>query len=120
MALHERIKQIRTMRNLTQKEVANKLGIARGTYSNYETGLREPDAKTIVTLAELFGVTTDFLLGRYTEEEKNFLRDIDELSLEDVMEKYHLKIDGREATREEIEEMIAYIKARRIMKKMHE
>lgn len=63
MSLHERIKRMRIMHKLTQQEVANKLGIARGTYSNYETGLREPDAKTIASIADLFGVTTDYLLG---------------------------------------------------------
>jgi hypothetical protein len=40
------------------------------------------------------------------------------LTPEDLMEKYHLKIGDREATREEIEEMVNYIKARRIMKLM--
>ncbi|MCL6592703.1 MAG: helix-turn-helix domain-containing protein, partial [Alicyclobacillus sp.] len=46
----------------TQDEVADKIGVARSTYSNYENGHREPDLNTIQKLAELYGVSIDYLL----------------------------------------------------------
>ena len=49
---------------LTQKDVAEKLGIHYTTYRNYEQGQREPNNKTILALSELFNVSTDYLLGR--------------------------------------------------------
>lgn len=59
-----RLTQLRKKANLTQEDLANELGIHRGTYSNYEAGNREPDYGTLMKLADLFDVTTDFLLGR--------------------------------------------------------
>lgn len=49
---------------LTQKEVADKLGINHNTYRNYEQGQREPNNKTIVKLSNLLNVSTDYLLGK--------------------------------------------------------
>lgn len=53
---------------MTQKEVADVLGVGQSTYKNYECGIREPNGDTVVTLANLFNVTTDYLLGRETGE----------------------------------------------------
>lgn len=60
----ENLRQARKNSGLTQKEVADKLGIGQSTYKNYEGGLREPNGNTTVLLANLFHVTTDYLLGR--------------------------------------------------------
>lgn len=49
---------------MTQKNVADAIGVGQSTYKNYECGFREPNGDTIVQLANLFGVTTDYLLGR--------------------------------------------------------
>lgn len=58
------LKQARSKRGLTQKQVADKIGIGQSTYKNYECGTREPCGDKIVALADLFGVSTDYLLGR--------------------------------------------------------
>lgn len=60
----ENLKSARKKSGKTQKEVADLLGVGQSTYKNYECGLREPNGDTIVALANLFGVTTDYLLGR--------------------------------------------------------
>lgn len=60
----ENLKQARKLSGMTQKEVADKIGVGQSTYKNYECGFREPNGDTIVQLANLFGVTTDYLLGR--------------------------------------------------------
>lgn len=64
----ENLKSARKKSGKTQKEVADLLGVGQSTYKNYECGLREPNGDTIVALANLFGVTTDYLLGRPTDQ----------------------------------------------------
>lgn len=52
----------RIKRGWTQAQVAEYLGIARGSYAKYETGANIPTTENIVKLAELYRVTTDYLL----------------------------------------------------------
>lgn len=60
----DNLKQARNKCGLTQKQVADKIGIGQSTYKNYECGTREPCGDKIVALADLFGVSTDYLLGK--------------------------------------------------------
>jgi transcriptional regulator with XRE-family HTH domain len=59
----KRLEQERIRSDLTQEMVANKIGIARSTYANYEAGKREPDFENIKKLAMLFNVSIDYLTG---------------------------------------------------------
>lgn len=59
-----RIKEIRAQQDIQQKELAALLGIAANTLSQYETGKREPDIKTLVGIADALNVSVDDLLGR--------------------------------------------------------
>lgn len=45
-------------------KAAESIGIPKGTYASYEYGKREPNIEMISKIAEHFGVTTDYLLGR--------------------------------------------------------
>lgn len=84
----ENLKNARKASGKTQKDVAEYLGVGQSTYKNYECGIREPNNDTTVKLAELFNVTTDYLLGR--EPLPNPFADLN-LSEDDekeVMEKY--------------------------------
>lgn len=58
------LKQLRKSKNMTQEELAHKLGIARTTYSSYEQGRREPDYETLLLIADFFDTSVDALLGR--------------------------------------------------------
>lgn len=64
MALHENLKKIREERKFTKKEVCEKTGISERAYLTYEFGEREPKISVIEKLADFYGVTTDYLLGR--------------------------------------------------------
>ncbi len=64
----EHLKIARKNSGMTQQEVANAIGVVQSAYKNYEQGNREPKGDTIVQLANLFNVTTDYLLGRDTGE----------------------------------------------------
>ena len=60
-----RLKELRSKMKLTQADVSVRLQITRGTYSRYETGEREMTYDALISLAELFDVSVDYLLGRY-------------------------------------------------------
>ena len=54
--------KLRKERKLTQKEVADMLGVATSTYSYWETDKNEPDIHSLKLLADYFNVTIDYLL----------------------------------------------------------
>lgn len=56
--------ELRYKAGFTQDELAQKLGISKGSVAMWETNKRTPSTGTLVRLADLFGVTTDYLLGR--------------------------------------------------------
>lgn len=60
-----RLKELRDKKNLNQSDVAIHLKIARTTYARYESGEREMTYDALISLAELFSVSVDYLLGRY-------------------------------------------------------
>lgn len=59
----DRLRMLRTEKNMTIAELATSLGLKRTTLNNYETGLREPDMDTIISIARFFDVSLDFLTG---------------------------------------------------------
>ena len=60
----ERLRELRREKGVTQLEMANFMGVKHRSYQNYEGGDRRPDYEGLVALANYFGVTTDYLLGR--------------------------------------------------------
>ncbi|MCR5753676.1 MAG: helix-turn-helix domain-containing protein [Acetatifactor sp.] len=66
MTVGQRIVQLRHEKGIYQKELADYLQVSIGTVSNYENGRHYPDPATLCKLAEYFGVTCDYLLGRTT------------------------------------------------------
>ena len=63
-AVGARIKAMRKEIGLTQAEVAQKLGIASQSVTNYERGKTDPSIRNLISLAAVLGVSTDYLLGR--------------------------------------------------------
>ena len=59
----DRLKEIRKSKGITQKAVAEYLGIQTAPYQHYEYGKREPNHEKTIKLAEYFNVSTDYLLG---------------------------------------------------------
>ena len=64
MYYYRRIRDLREDHDLKQKEVAAFLGIDQRVYSNYELGKREIPVHLLIKLADLYKVSTDYLLGR--------------------------------------------------------
>lgn len=58
-----RLRDLREDHDLTQQTVAQQLHIRQNTYSQYETGMRQPPLEVIIRLALFYGTSTDYLLG---------------------------------------------------------
>ncbi|HBM3881800.1 TPA: helix-turn-helix domain-containing protein [Listeria monocytogenes] len=92
-----RLKQLRKNNNKTQEDISRILGISRGAYSHIENGRNEPDMETIVKLANIFEVSTDYLLGK---------------SNNGLVDTIAAHIDA-DASEEDIKEILAYIDEKR-------
>ena len=64
---YPRLKDLREDNDLVQKEVASYLSIDQRVYSNYETGKREIPTHFVCMLADFYGTSTDYILGRTDE-----------------------------------------------------
>lgn len=62
--LSERLQKLRIEYGLSQKEVANRIGISSSVVSGYETGERTPSAEVLLSLSYLYKCSTDYLLGK--------------------------------------------------------
>lgn len=62
--LGERLKMLRIENHLRQDQVARLINVDKSSISLYETGMRQPSYATLVRLADVFNVSTDYLLGR--------------------------------------------------------
>ncbi|MDO5601661.1 MAG: helix-turn-helix transcriptional regulator [Oscillospiraceae bacterium] len=62
MTIAEQLKNARAKAELTQEEVAEKLGVSRQTVSNWENGRSYPDIVSMITLSGVYGVSLDALL----------------------------------------------------------
>lgn len=67
----ERIKHLRTERGMSQEAVGKVIGVKRYSVYGYEKGNNFPEVPGLITLADYFGVSTDYLLGRTDNPEIN-------------------------------------------------
>ena len=63
MYMKEKLKELRIEKNVSQKIVANAIGVTLSAYSNYEQGIRTPSVEIIKKLCEYFKVSADYLIG---------------------------------------------------------
>lgn len=80
MTLAERLKNERNKIGLSQKELADKLGMNARTYASYERGERDISTSVLLTICRTLNISSDALLGNDTVEEKS--------ELEELMQKY--------------------------------
>ena len=67
MTLGQKLKELRSLKGLTQKELADKLHVSFQTVSKWENGENEPDIATLKELATLFNCSVDYLIGSEQE-----------------------------------------------------
>lgn len=85
---NENLKKARLESGLSQKELSENIGVAKSTYSLYESGKREPNVNTIKKIASALNVSADILLG--TEPEPTTIA---------------ANFDGEEYTQDELDEI---------------
>ena len=88
---NENLKNARERKGMSQKDVAEEIGVAKSTYSLYESGNREPNVQTIKRIADVLNVSADDLLG---------------LNDEPITIAAHF--DGDEYTEEELDEIKSF------------
>jgi len=71
LTLGERLRQARENVELSQVQVKEKTGINNKTLSNYENGVSDPDPTTLKVLADLYGVSADWLISGKESNFKN-------------------------------------------------
>ena len=59
-----KLRELRRQKRMRQDHVAAQASVSRSALSSYESGARRPNYETLVLLADIYGVTTDYLLGR--------------------------------------------------------
>ena len=64
MMFAERLNELQGERNLGRRDVSLATGISKTAYHRYVTGEREPTTSALISLADFFNVSTDYLLGR--------------------------------------------------------
>lgn len=77
MAIALKTKELREEQNMTQMDLALELGLGNTTIQQYEAGTYEPSLTNLIRIADLFGVTVDYLIGKtpirgpvYSDDEK--------------------------------------------------
>ena len=68
MNVYPRIRDLREDADLTQKELADKLGMSQTGYSKYETGENDIPTAILIKLSEIYGVSIDYMLGIINEK----------------------------------------------------
>ena len=61
--IQERLKELRKVMKVTQRNVADELGITQVMYCHWENGQTQPDIENIIALCKYFSVSADYLLG---------------------------------------------------------
>lgn len=72
-----RLRELRLQNGMTQNEIAAKIGVSGQSILNWENGIYEPKINQLIQLADLFGVSIDYLVER-----KNNVNKIDDLCKE--------------------------------------
>lgn len=75
------LKTLRLRNNMTQAQLSQKLDLTKSVISAYETGLRLPSYDVLIHIAQIFNVSTDYLLGLEHPQEI----DLSGLSSEEVI-----------------------------------
>lgn len=69
--MYQRIRELREDHDLLQRQVADRLHCSQQVYSNYELGQRDIPTEALIRLAELYGVSIDYLLGQTNNPVRN-------------------------------------------------
>ncbi|MBQ7862346.1 MAG: helix-turn-helix transcriptional regulator [Clostridia bacterium] len=69
--MHGRIRDLREDKDMNQTQIATYLGMSQTGYSKYETGERDVPTSILIKLADYYGVSVDYILGRTNNKKMN-------------------------------------------------
>lgn len=72
MNLGRKLKELREEKGIEAQVIAKQINVAKSTYSGYESGRAFPNYNTLSELADIFNVTTDYLLGKSNAKSLNY------------------------------------------------
>lgn len=110
MNLGDRLRRAREKRGWNQQYVSSKTDISNTALSNYEQNYREPDQDKLKKLADLYGVSVDWLMGRTeipTLNGQSALRENEEI-LRQIVNKYDLDL-SQPGARDKLEKIIELV-----------
>ena len=89
-----RLRELRLSKQMTQAQVAKRLNLSKTTISGYENNIKTPSIDVLVRLANLYGVTSDYILG--SEKKKvlviDGLTENEERILKALINEFHQQI----------------------------
>ena len=104
MALCDNIRNSRKNKNMTQKELAEQLGVSHNTISDWESGNHKPDADSIMLLCKVLGVDANYMLDW---EEKKATKNI-KSKLKDALKENNV-FDGEDLSEENFDKLMKFI-----------
>lgn len=104
MALCDNIRNSRKNKNMTQKELAEQLGVSHNTISDWESGNHKPAADSIMLLCKVLGVDANYMLDW---EEKKATKNI-KSKLKDALKENNL-FDGEDLSEENFDKLMKFI-----------
>lgn len=115
----QRLQYLRKKERLTQQDLAQKIGVAKSTISQYEKGSRQPNLEMLEKIADFFNVDIDYLMGRdltqkieYTEKKKEEVSNHTETYIKNLLALFAGE-DFTPKETEEIKNYIEFIKSKR-------
>lgn len=96
------LKQLRKSKGISQQQLADVIGVSQQSINKYENHNVEPDIRTLISIAEYFNTTVDFLVGKGENEKENEFCTVYELTQDEafIMNRYRmLDKDEKESIR---------------------
>ncbi|SHG50070.1 Helix-turn-helix domain-containing protein [Ornithinibacillus halophilus] len=111
--LGDRLRKLRLERGLEPEKMAQQLQFTKSVIWSYELEKKEPSVSHIKRLADFFDVSTDYLVNGIEEKQPTLQIDLENRN----KNRHRLLIDGVELSEEELTDVVAFIKAKRLLKK---
>lgn len=110
-----RIRELRKAVGISMKALGEAVGVSESAISQYETGKRHPDYDILLKISNLFGVSTDYILGSDYAVSKTADEELQEI-LEELKNREELRVLfklSKGCTKEEIEQVVRIIEVLR-------
>lgn len=80
-----RLKELRVIEKKSQTEMAKKLGLTQGTYSNYENGTTDPTIEKLIEIADKLNISIDYLVGRDYGNDLGYISNEDKILVKTIL-----------------------------------